>query len=39
MKIKEVTAVDEKSALELAPLVTSMHEFTINDPSEIIVEF
>ena len=35
MKIKEVTAVDEKSALELAPLVPAMHEFTINDPSEI----
>lgn len=35
MKIKEVTAVDEKSALELANLVPAMHEFTINDPSEI----
>lgn len=35
MKIKEVTAVDEKSALELAHQVHSMHEFTINDPSEI----
>lgn len=35
MKIKEVSAIDEKSALELAHLVPSMHEFTINDPSEI----
>lgn len=35
VKIKEVKAVDEKSALELAHLVPTMHEFTINDPSQI----
>lgn len=34
-KIKEVTAIDEKAAMELAHLVPSSHEFTTSDTSEI----
>lgn len=35
MKIKEVTAIDEESALELAHQVPSVHEFTIGEQNEI----